>query len=139
MASVTSGTSGPVRSRLPAATPTAVCGSISVALCFSTLAMVEGSESPEARVFVNGERTVFLVLLPGEPYLYKVDRPGRRVSSLPRASAMVRKDRLRPVDGASEMVLQGGLYADVEGGFTFNTLSGKRVAVTSSVAFREAR
>jgi hypothetical protein len=105
----------------------------------ASVVKVEGSESPEARVFVNGERTVFLVLLPGEPYLYKVDRPGRRVSSLPRASAMVRKDRLRPVDGASEMVLQGGLYADVEGGFTFNTLSGKRVAVTSSVAFREAR
>lgn len=90
---------------------------------------VEGGQLPEARVFANAEKTLFLVLVPGDKYLYKVDRPGKAVWSLPRASALVKGNRCRPVDGASAMLLQGGLFEEVPGGFTFNALSGKKVGV----------
>jgi hypothetical protein len=94
---------------------------------------VENSEAWDGRVFVDAERKVYLVFVPGDPNLYKVDREARKVSSMPRASAMVKKDRCRPIEGVGGLVLVGGLYADLPDGFTFNSLQGKRVAVRLSV------
>jgi hypothetical protein len=104
---------------------------------------VEGSESFEARVYSDSAQGVFLVLLPGEPYLYRVDRRTenrwRAVESFPRASGMLKGGRLRLFDGVPGRVVQGGLFAEVEGGFAFNALSGKRVVVAPSVPLRETR
>jgi len=89
---------------------------------------LDAKAAPEAKVFANAERTVFLVCPPGE-YVYKVHRKERRVLALRRPSVLVKPDRCRPMEGAAEQHLEGHLFAETKAGFSFNDLAGRKVSV----------
>ncbi len=91
---------------------------------------LDGKSLADAHVFLREDKLFFLVCVATDANTYKVDRKGKKVSTLKRSSVMVKADKCRTIEGSKEMPMKGHLYAETATGFTFNDLAGHKVGVT---------
>jgi hypothetical protein len=94
-----------------------------------SVVQIDGQDQNDAKLFTNPEKKIYYVCIQGDSNLYEVDRNQKKVVAVKRSSVLVKPDKCRPIEGAVEQPIEGHLYQDTGTGFSFNSLTGKKVNV----------
>ena len=101
-----------------------------------SIVQVDGQDQNDAKLFTNPEKKIYYVCIAGDSNLYEVNRTEKKVVAVKRSSVLVKPEKCRPMEGAVEQPIEGHLYQETATGFTFNALSGKKIAVALPAGVR---
>lgn len=101
------------------------------------IAKVDSAESTEARLYASDGATSYIVIVPGEPFIYRVSRSEKKVFALKRSTVMVKPDQCRPMEGGKQEPLMDPVLVDSPAGISFKTNAGKNISVTLPGALRK--